>query len=199
MSATSCQPLHASYLADGDPEDVVGTDAKGKPILRAKGVHSAYETNMLNKHFADLPRLLSECEETKTKKKAWLNLSVSNGEEAAFATMQLIDYVHKKIPPRKIVAEYVKALAEDESHAKNGERLWDKFQKETLDVMSEGAYLLAQIWQSTWDQAGDKKHVPTAAISQEVLAAIYKDKTFLRSMNLDHFTLTKEREKAGTH
>jgi hypothetical protein len=186
----ACQPLHASYLADGDPEDVVGFDSKNKPLLRAKGVHTAYETNMLNQHFDELPRLLRDCEKNKTRNHEWLDLDVMDAENCAFATMQLIDYVHKKIPPKDIVAEYLNALDEDGSHAKNGERLWQKFQDETVDVMSEGAHLLAQIWQAAWDKAVDKRNVPTAPISQDALAEIYKDRSFLKSMDLDHFKLT---------
>ena len=47
----ACQPLHSSFMHDGDPNDL---DEQGRP--RARGVHSAYETKMLERHAAGSDR-----------------------------------------------------------------------------------------------------------------------------------------------
>src|SRR5262249_23554104 len=44
----SCQPLHASYLSQGDPEQVIAKPrSPGKMKLQADGVHSGYEDDMI--------------------------------------------------------------------------------------------------------------------------------------------------------
>src|SRR5262249_46476059 len=57
----SCQPLHISYMFDGDPNDTVRgvkhDRRKGDieaDIPRAEGVHSAYEANMINRHTLEI-------------------------------------------------------------------------------------------------------------------------------------------------
>lgn len=48
----ACQPLHGSVLADGfQDQAVVTTTSTGKPkkLWPGKGVHSAYETKMINR------------------------------------------------------------------------------------------------------------------------------------------------------
>src|SRR5262249_3801357 len=52
----ACQPLHISYMFNGDPDDKVPTPVKNHGVTttemlpRAKGVHAAYEDDMVNYH-----------------------------------------------------------------------------------------------------------------------------------------------------
>src|SRR3954447_10816936 len=52
----ACQPLHISYLHDGDPEQpvMVPHTRHGVPVVEKEasgmGVHSAYEDGMVNAH-----------------------------------------------------------------------------------------------------------------------------------------------------
>src|SRR4029077_7385538 len=43
----ACQPLHASYLSQGDPARVVKRPQSGGMQLEANGVHSGYEDDMI--------------------------------------------------------------------------------------------------------------------------------------------------------
>jgi hypothetical protein len=51
----ACQPLHSSFMHDGDPNDL---DDQGR--RRARDVHSAFETKMLDRHAAEVIALLNQ-------------------------------------------------------------------------------------------------------------------------------------------
>jgi hypothetical protein len=65
------------------------------------------------------------------------------------------------------------------------EALWKKFGDSTIRVLGAGALLLADLWDSAWKEGGgDKKIRSSAAIPAARLAAIYQNRSFLRSYTL---------------
>ena len=104
----ACQPLHISYLHDGDPERAFTyTFTKGKKAGQTEerplgqGVHSAYEDEMVN---ANRDLILTGLLQTPTVKKAEL---VANGFEAAKAVIAMMRATFTKIPPMDIVNAFV--------------------------------------------------------------------------------------------
>src|SRR4029077_3186473 len=99
----ACQPLHISYLHDGDPEQATSrtvhhrdgtTDEKRDPL--GVGVHSAYEDAMVN---ANRVAILQGLEATDPPDP---HDHVSNGYEAALRTIDLMRRTFELLPPTEI-------------------------------------------------------------------------------------------------
>jgi hypothetical protein len=171
----ACQPLHGSILADGFP---LAQGEEGEK--RGAGVHSVYETKMIDRHAADLMPAV----EAKTKQLAALD-PVGSGFEAALATVKLMERTANKLPPEDLVNAYIDAGGTD--HAAERDALWAKFQKETAAVMADGARVLGMIWKSAWI-AGDGASIAAnkiGAIDAATLKALYENPGFVPSLTLD--------------
>jgi len=179
----ACQPLHISYLHDGDPEQPVtrtvhhqdGTDEeKVEPL--GVGVHSAYEDAMVNANRKDI---LTGLVATPKVKAAEL---IQEGSEAAKATIGIMRTVFKRIPPRKIVQFYINSDAKPKQLADD---MWEKFGDKTIECMQDGVHLLAVLWQSAW-VVGDGDHTISAsaikAFTRQKVMKICQDEDFLPSM-----------------
>jgi hypothetical protein len=100
----ACQPLHISYLHDGDPEQAVihtvhhhnGINEEVRAPL-GKGVHSAYEDEMVNAFRQDI---LTGLQKTR---KAAANELIATGLDAARKTVALMQATFTAIPPVDIV------------------------------------------------------------------------------------------------
>jgi hypothetical protein len=104
----ACQPLHISYLHDGDPLRAVthtvhhrngGQDERKDPL--GMGVHSAYEDDMVNAHREDI------LEGLKGTPKAGANERVADGFSAARETVELMQATFELLPPTDIVQAYL--------------------------------------------------------------------------------------------
>jgi hypothetical protein len=171
----AAQPLHGSVLADGFPNEEGEEGEK-----RGEGVHSVYETKMIDRFAKELMPAV----ETKTKNLAALD-PVASGFQAALATVKLMDRVAKKLPPEDIVNAYIDAGGTD--HAAERDALWEKFHTETAAVMADGARVLGMLWKSAWI-AGDGQSIAAnkiVAIDPEKLKKLYEDPSFVRSFTLD--------------
>ena len=179
----ACQPLHISYLHDGDPEQPVtrtvhhqdGTDEeKVEPL--GVGVHSAYEDAMVNANRKDI---LTGLVATPKVKAAEL---IQEGSEAAKATIGIMRTVFKRIPPRKIVQFYINSDGKPKQLADD---MWQKFGDRTIECMQDGVHLLAVLWQSAW-VVGDGDHTISAsaikAFTRQKVMKICQDEDFLPSM-----------------
>lgn len=180
----ACQPLHISYLHDGDPlRAYTYTFQSGKHAGETEkrplgmGVHSAYEDTMINHHRKDILGGLAKAGPVKKDD------LVTNGFEAAKATIALMRRTFSAIPPMDIVNAYV-ATGGGQSAAVS-DALWAKFRKPTLAVMTEGTYLLAVLWESAWKQGGGKAKVGTTPLTQARAMKICQDPGFLPSMPID--------------
>jgi hypothetical protein len=181
----ACQPLHISYLHDGDPEQPVsrtihhrdGTEeVKVEPL--GSGVHSAYEDAMVNAHRGEILDSLATTPKVKASE------LIQTGFDAAKATIAMMRTVFERIAPRRIVQFYVESDAKPKQMA---EDMWQEFGEGTVECMQDGVHLLAVLWQSAW-VLGDGDHtIPAAslkALTQQKAMKICQDETFLPSMSV---------------
>jgi len=179
----ACQPLHISYLHDGDPEQPVtrtvhkrdGTDEKVAEPL-GKGVHAAYEDEMVSAKRRDI---LAGLAKTRQVKDGDL---VKNGFEAAQRTIELMRDTFRRIPPSDIVEAFV-----EHGKGKKGraESLWKEFGEETIACMQNGTHLLASLWESAWKEGQGEQNVHAVdALTERKAMAICARKTFLPSYSI---------------
>ena len=182
----SCQPLHISYLFNGDPERPVAGMVKDphggqKPgmVPFAKGVHAVYEEDMVDRHVDDVFAGIDNLLQTTA-----LPATVTGGHAAAVAVVRLMQATFRVIPPMSIVDAY--ATTDGDKPAPRADALWDEFGEGTVKVMTGGALTLAQLWLSAWKEGGgDAKITKLTAVDEATLAAIYQDPAFLPSKTLN--------------
>jgi len=166
----ACQPLHGSVLADGNAD---GT---------GKGVHSLYETKMIDRHAGELvPAIKVEIQNPPAQPIP----KIKTGKDAAIAVVKLMSRSATTLPPKKIVNAYINAG--DEPTAAVRDALWDKFHTQTAQVMADGARVLARIWQGAWTE-GKGNNIPQSelgAITPKALQKLYEKRTFVESLDLD--------------
>ncbi|WP_208866993.1 hypothetical protein [Bradyrhizobium sp. AS23.2] len=179
----ACQPLHISYLHDGDPgHPVKHVFTKGKKAGQTKlqplgtGVHSAYEDAMV---FENRNAILQGLKQTPRVQQSEL---VASGRDAAIATIKLMRDTFKALPPPKIVRAYVDV-------GKGGKaasaKLWSLFGKKTIGVMQDGAHLLAVLWESAWQVGNGERNVTRrSALSKKEAMSIVQNENFLPSFTI---------------
>lgn len=184
----ACQVLHGSYLADGDParqqQRVVhhrdGTVETVTEIF-GKGVHSAYETRMVNKNIDTLMG------EVRASVGAAHGMAlVQSGQAAAFATVELMKRTRARAHPMEVVETFATALQNGENVA---DALWDRFAGVTRDAIADGCRVLAMLWDSAW-QAGNGAAIADNRIRAQAesrLMTLYSDQTFVPSLTLDDY------------
>jgi hypothetical protein len=191
----ACQPLHISFLHDGDPlRKVEHTFQKGKHAGETEerplgqGVHSAYEDAMVNAHRKDI---LDALKATPKVTKAEL---IDNGFEAAKRTIEMMRTTFNLLPPPEIVEAFIafKGKPKDRS-----EFLWKKFGKRTIKSMQGGAHLLAVIWESAWALGdGEDNIASTAALKKAAAMKICADPDFVPSLTVDRIGATLKQPEA---
>jgi len=157
----ACQPLHISHLHHGADEE-------------GKGVHAAYETQMLNRFTLDLVQRVARVPHKVLP-------LVGTGREAAIATIALMRRTIRRLPPQRIVDVYTSTRGRDQMV-----RMWNEFGRETVACVADGAQTLAMIWKSAW-KAGGGDRLPKAklvTVSQDELRKLYDDLTFLPAARL---------------
>jgi hypothetical protein len=180
----ACQPLHISYLHDGDPDRPVEhefTSGKkaGASEMRplGQGVHSAYEDRMVFDHREDI------LEGLKRTPKAKKNEQIANGFEAAQRTVDMMRDVFAQIPPSDMVQTYVDVGKGGKAAS---DALWKAYGQKTINVMKLGSHLLAILWESAWAVGGGETKVRSLrALTQDEAMEIVSDPDFLPSMTVD--------------
>ena len=170
----ACQPLHGSYLADGYKNSPDATDKKWP----GKGVHSTYEDKMVDRHSQEL------LEQIGLKAAAFQGgiPTISDGRDAAFATVKLMDYVANMIEPSTLCDEYIRLGGGTSVNVVDG--LWTTFGENTAVVMGAGARYLAALWEAAFEKAGASTLDGVGVIEEQKLASIYQDKNFVPSLTL---------------
>ena len=182
----ACQPLHISYLHDGDPEQPVqrtvhhrnGTEEEKVDPL-GSGVHSAYEDAMVNAHRAEILEALAATPKVKASE------LIETGLDAAKRTIKMMRTVFERIPPRKIVQFYIDSDAKPKQLADD---LWNEFGEGTIACMKDGVHLLAVLWQSAWTAGGADQTIPASALkalTEPKVMKICQDSEFLPSYFID--------------
>ena len=174
----ACQPLHTSYLDDGDPfrkPDGTPSDqmlGHGKGF--AHGVHVAFEDDMLDaKYDVILKALVKKLGASHGMKLA------KNGQEAGFAVLELARRCRKKLPPKSIVDAYGDLVLTGKKSQATAV-LWSKFGTRTVDVIADGCRTLAMLWESAWVAGGGDQIAPSklTAISEIACKGSTKRPTF---------------------
>jgi hypothetical protein len=185
----ACQPLHGSMFSDGFSDQTFTVERHhrdGTPFEETShvgaGVHSAYESNMIDRHAPDLLKgIAAKISSTSKLKK------VGSGFGVALATVQLMDRSARKIHPKALIKTFVDAGGSKTVAVYDD--LWDKFGAKTIGVMTDGARVLAMIWESAWAAAGNGNKIGNSAlgaVDPKRLIALYTDATFVPSLDLDH-------------
>lgn len=179
----ACQPLHMSFMHDGDPRRPVDyTYSKGKKAgtverrPTGQGVHAGYEDDMVNaKRDVILKALLTTPPVGKTE-------LVTSGHDAARATLSVMRQTLTNLPPLEIVNAFV---AFDGGGRARANALWSQFGGRTIEAMKAGTHLLAVLWESAWVLGqGEKTVKSTAAIGQKSAMAIVQRPEFLPSVTI---------------
>jgi hypothetical protein len=186
----ACQPLHGSVYADGDPSRkktiTHPQSQKQETISYAAGVHSAYETAMIDRcrgklfddidqHVQDLAQIVSPP-------------LYATGEEAGLATIKLMQATWEDLNPMRICDKFEQLGGTPSPRVTVIDGLFDEFGKSTAKIMARGAQFLACFWDSAWEAwpggKGMAGNQSLDAVPQIQLRAKYEDVTFVRSLTL---------------
>ena len=180
----ACQPLHGSYLDDGDP--FRNPDGTPSPVMLGHskgfghGVHSAYETAMINDHFDKVVGGVQQSLQP-THGMALIN----SGRNAGYATIELMRRSRVRIDPMTLIETYVTVRGPGPPSISTG--LWNAFKNETINTMVDGCRVLAMLWDSAWAEGGGAA-IPVTALKmfqRGTLQTIYEDQNFVPSLALD--------------
>jgi hypothetical protein len=174
----ACQPLHISYLFNGDPDREA---ADGTPY--ANGVHAAYEDTMVN---AYTPELLAQVDASRSAEFG----DVNAGRDAAALTVELMRRTLAELKPRDILDAF--EPVRNGSRTEIADTLWSQFGAGTVQVMSFGAAALAHLWEEAWRVGQGDKNVAVNKnpIDHEILSGIYGDE-YLKDQFLPSYTLNQ--------
>ena len=179
----ACQPLHISYLHDGDPLRLVEYtftrgERKGQTEMRrfGKGVHGGYEDTMISAFREKVLAGLLNTPKTEAEE------MITTGFEAAKLTVEMMRKTFTSIPPMAVVNEFGSFLGKPKERA---EHLWRKFGNKTVKNMQSGAHLLAVLWESAWAVGnGDTNVTSTAGLTKDQAMAICADFDFIPSVSI---------------
>ena len=181
----ACQPLHASYLSQGDPARVVKRPHSDGMKLEADGVHSGYEDNMVAYGFTD-ENLAAKLKTRIGKLKNEAIADIGNGYDAAQAVIALIHATQAEIAPRAIVNKWVKLNgkpAKDKSAA-----MWQAFGDDTITCMARGTRYLAKIWQAAWKLGDGDSNIGAGRVAKESeLMDLYNNPAIVPSLSLNQY------------
>ena len=178
----ACQPLHGSFMADGI-EATPTTPAKGR------GVHSAYESAMVDAHAEELLAGLT----TALTRRGPRRPGIGSGHDAAVATVRLMDRSARTIPPLDLIEAFARTQVGVTTKGPSVNRtvlaaLWADLGERTIKVIADGTRTLAQLWDGAFTTGGGDR-LPTsalAAVPTDDLRALYEDPAFIPSLDLDH-------------
>lgn len=180
----ACQPLHASYMSNGDPARVITTES-GKKKLEADGVHGGYEDDMIGYAYqnCNLAQRLADAVTINGRKIP----AIKSGYQASQAVIQLISWTRDAIKPQDIVDKWVSLNGLRSKNARSKE-MWDAFGDATIGCMALGARVLAAIWDGAWVKGkGDNTIKEGEQVPQQDLMALYLDPKVVPSVRLDRY------------
>jgi len=184
----ACQPLHTSYLSQGDPDRVVNRPKSSGKKLEADGVHSGYEDDMVNYGYLSqnlTAKLEAEIKRQEKHKTEHIE-NMANGSDAAKAVIKLVAATHKTIEPREIVDKWVELIGT--SKADRNDAMWEQCGDRTVECMARGTRCLAKVWQSAWSVGqGDQQIGEGSKKKPAALMVIYNDPDKLPSVRLDKY------------
>lgn len=194
----ACQPLHSSYMSDGNPVDnkkEMYTPPKGGPkhpkgvpyerIENAgSGVHVAYEDHMIDDYITSdiMPGLKAMLEKKTSAINKETIIKIDSGQAAAFAVLQLMKLTQETITPIDIVETFKSVKGTD----RVSETLYEQFGERTIEVLARGCKYLAAIWDAAWEIGnGNSKIKSLTKVKEADLIALYREPSELPSLHLD--------------
>jgi hypothetical protein len=181
----ACQPLHASYLSNGDPASVVPRPKSEGNKMEADGVHVGYEDDMIAYGYTE-KNLAKEIKTRIASLKDESILDINTGHDAAKAVIALIHATQKEIAPRAIVDKWVTLLGKHKKDRAGA--MWEKFGDATITCMARGTRYLAKVWQSAWDVGrGDQNIGKGPVITEQAIMDLYNDPGVIPSVGLNHY------------
>ena len=172
----ACQPLHISYMFDGIPDDGDPTNKEGK------GVHSAYEDGMVDRHTPEI----AEAVDQRLSAGGTSSTSITTGHDAGAAVLKLMKQTFDTISPKDIVDQFVAVQGQTPSAI--ADALWEKFGADTIQVIADGSLCLAMLWDAAWEAGGGDRTIGAGdlgAIDEGVLSKLYQNPDFLPSHTID--------------
>lgn len=184
----ACQPLHTSFLSQGDPDDLIDKPVAEGQKMRADGVHSGYEDDMINYGFQKKQLLDSIEEEIKRQQKDPKEklVAIETSKKAGELIVRLAAKTHETIQPRDIVDAWVelKPLKKSDRTAE----MWERFGSGTVQCMARGSRCLAHLWSEAWTRGGGDTNIgSTANVTQGQIQALYENPEVLKSVSLDKY------------
>jgi hypothetical protein len=181
----ACQPLHGSYRADGYADQAVEHTTSGGNVVKTwpgKGVHSAFESKMIDAHATDLFAAIDAHLTTHGTRLA----RIANGHDAAVAIVKLMDRSARTLPPTTLIDTYISLGGGTSKRVIDG--LWDAFHDQTASLMADGIRVLRHLWIAAWRAGGGATAAKDALVAfppNEIISR-YTDTSFVPSLDLDH-------------
>jgi hypothetical protein len=182
----ACQPLHGSMYSDGDPSRTVQRrhprTGELETVNYGKGVHSAYETKMIDRRKDDLLKAIRDA----LPKDGHRLQPVTSGKSAAGAIVQLMDDVVSKIQLQPMeICDLYESLGAN-THVATLDKMWDDLGERTAKAMALGIRYLAMIWESAWEQGGGARIADSALVKVDPdnIRELYLNTDFMRSFSL---------------
>jgi hypothetical protein len=160
----ACQPLHVSYLHHGRPDHP-----------SEKPVHSAYETQMLDRYGLEIVQRVNQ------GLGARVHGTTLGGAGAARKIVDLMRASLAALPPMDIITAF-----DDMPAPGQIAHMYDVLGDRTVERLVAGVRTLARLWASAWLE-GNGAAIPDAelvAIPTDTLMALYDDRTFVPSYRL---------------
>jgi hypothetical protein len=172
----ACQPLHISYRFNGDPDGEMEND---EPV--SKGVHGDFDKvmveNYTNEIIRDLPGLISGNGHREPA-------LIKGGKAAAAAAVELMRRTFEQVDPKAVCETYAQVRTEKPKN--RSEALWNQYKEPIEKTIADGARTLALLWDSAWVEGkGDKNINDVGVLDEGELSAIYQDRSFLKSCNIN--------------
>ena len=163
--ADACQPLHTSKYHHGS--GAPGSDR----------VHSAYETQMLTTHAAELLPMVQVAADTVVTSVPAIGRT---GRAAAIAVVALMRRTVERLPPLDIVQVF-----DDNPGRGRSQALWEAFAEPTAACLADGARTLAALWEAAW-RAGTTIGTFTVPnkFTKKQMSDLYNDRAFLPAVKL---------------
>ena len=198
-----CQPLHGSYMSDGNPADnktVSYTPTRGGskhpagvPYDRidnpGTGVHAGYEDAMIDAYIDNImdgltQRIQDQNTAAQQAGSAEIIPMIRNGQEAAFAVLHLMQLTQQTIHPVDLVNAFKAAKAQQLNSGQISKALYDQFGDQTISVIARGSRYLSAVWEAAWN-AGHNNIAVFEGVDKTALQDLYKEPTNLQSYHLD--------------
>ena len=201
----ACQPLHSSFMSDGNPIDGHNVDYTAKVtsfkrdgtvshrkgevykkwINPGSGVHSAYEDDMIDDNIGDiLPAIGNILDDPASNIRQERIVNIVSGQTAAFAVLQLMRLTQETIHPVDIVEAFKKVKGKSKTEVSDALR--DQFRDKTVDCMARGCRYLAAVWTAAWTAGNGDNNIQTLSkVTEADLIALYSDPNELPSMSLN--------------